>query len=114
MSIGYFWDEHWVDEDAFMKEVAKLQPWELAEATGESVAYTKQMLENAKTPQDIAEVLGITVQELSIRAPWDEVVYILACAGAPCSNKGCPDCRPLVDAIALIESLVRELMGEEK
>jgi hypothetical protein len=58
-TIVYEWGNDWLCEDCMNDAVMSLDPKDWAEMTGESVAYTKQMVEMARTYEDLAELMHI-------------------------------------------------------
>ena len=59
----YNWNGEWFCEDCMNDAVNSLSPEERAEMTGESIAYTEQMVELARTYQDLAFVMKIEASE---------------------------------------------------
>lgn len=59
----YNWDGEWFCDDCMNDAVNSLSPEDRAEMAGESIAYTEQMIELAKTYNDLAFVMGIETSE---------------------------------------------------
>ena len=59
----YNWDGEWFCDDCMNDAVNSLSPEDRAEMTGESIAYTEQMVELARTYQDLAFVMKIEASE---------------------------------------------------
>lgn len=60
----YDWFEGWICEDCLKDEIGALTEREQAEMSGESVAYTRQMMENASNAKEKAEILSIEYREV--------------------------------------------------
>jgi len=55
----YNWDGEWFCEDCMNDAVNSLSPEDRADVVGESVAYTEQMVELARTYGELAEVMKL-------------------------------------------------------
>ena len=62
-TIVYEWGDDWICEDCMDDAVMSLDPSDWAEMTGESVAYTKQMVEMADTYEKLADLMRLEKAE---------------------------------------------------
>ena len=61
---AYDWDGDWVCDECLVESVKKLSMAERSEMSGESIAYTEQILEDIYTADGYADVLNIDTKEL--------------------------------------------------
>ena len=55
----YNWDGEWFCEDCMNDAVMSMSPADRADVVGESVAYSEQMVEMARTYEDLADLMHI-------------------------------------------------------
>lgn len=58
-AIVYEWDGEWFCEDCMNDAVNSLSPEDRADIVGEEICYTEQMVEMARTYEDLAELMHI-------------------------------------------------------
>ncbi len=58
-TIVYEWGDDWLCEDCMNDAVMSLSPEDRADIVGEEICYTEQMVEMARTYEDLAELMHI-------------------------------------------------------
>jgi hypothetical protein len=62
-TIVYEWGNDWICEDCMNDAVNSLSPEDRADMVGEEICYTEQMVEMAKTYEDLAELMRLEKAE---------------------------------------------------
>lgn len=62
-TIVYEWDGEWFCEDCMNDAVNSLSPEDRADMVGEEICYTEQMVEMARTYEDLAELMRLEKAE---------------------------------------------------